>query len=89
MIIKSYFGTGKLKLEDSYDPGHLKNVQQAKIMPLTNDRRIVTACGDGQVKLLLIYMHFNLSSYIWFHLYPFLTGEVLEDGQVHTKTTFV
>ncbi|XP_004295991.1 PREDICTED: DDB1- and CUL4-associated factor 8-like [Fragaria vesca subsp. vesca] len=47
----------------SYDPGNLKNVQQAKIMPLTNDRRIVTACGDGQVRL----------------------GEVLEDGQVHTK----
>ncbi|XP_050369220.1 uncharacterized protein LOC126787365 [Argentina anserina] len=47
----------------SYDPGHLEEVNQAKIMPFTNDRRIVTACEDGQVRL----------------------GEVLEDGQVHTK----
>lgn len=40
----------------SYDSGHLKMVYQTKIMPVTNDRRIVTACAVGQVKLLLRYI---------------------------------
>ncbi|XP_004309314.1 PREDICTED: DDB1- and CUL4-associated factor 8-like [Fragaria vesca subsp. vesca] len=35
----------------SYDPGHPEEVYQTKIMPFTNDRRILTACRGGQVRL--------------------------------------
>ena len=47
----------------SYDAGHSEHLLHVKIMPLTNDRRVVTAGRGGQVRL----------------------GQVLDDGQVHTK----
>ncbi|XP_030505726.2 uncharacterized protein LOC115720700 isoform X1 [Cannabis sativa] len=47
----------------SYASGHHDNIFQARIMPFTNDRRVVTSAGDGQIRL----------------------GQVLDDGQVHTK----
>ncbi|XP_047307937.1 DDB1- and CUL4-associated factor 8 [Impatiens glandulifera] len=39
------------KLELSYDSGHLDNIFQVKIMPFTDDRRIITSSADGQVRL--------------------------------------
>lgn len=36
-------------LELSYPSGHLDNIFQVKIMPFTNDRKIVTSAADGQV----------------------------------------
>lgn len=33
----------------SFHSGHTNNVFQAKIMPYTNDRSIVTCAADGQV----------------------------------------
>lgn len=33
----------------SYHSGHMNNVFQARIMPFTDDRKIVTSSGDGQV----------------------------------------
>ncbi|KAG5566813.1 hypothetical protein RHGRI_002375 [Rhododendron griersonianum] len=38
-------------LELSYPSGHLDNIFQVKIMPFTNDRKIVTSAADGQVRL--------------------------------------
>ncbi len=35
----------------SYPSGHLDNIFQTRIMPFTDDRRIVTSSCDGQVKL--------------------------------------
>lgn len=35
----------------SYPSGHLDNIFQAKFMPFTDDRKIVTASADGQVIL--------------------------------------
>lgn len=35
----------------SYDSGHSSCVLDTKIMPLTNDKRIVTASRDGQVNV--------------------------------------
>ncbi|OWM84157.1 hypothetical protein CDL15_Pgr028149 [Punica granatum] len=35
----------------SYNSGHLENVFQAKIMPFSNDRAIVTSSADGEVRL--------------------------------------
>lgn len=40
--------TGKVKL--SFDSGHQSNVFQAKIMPYTDDRSIVTCAADGQAR---------------------------------------
>ncbi|KAK6118685.1 hypothetical protein DH2020_047598 [Rehmannia glutinosa] len=40
--------TGELKL--SFHSGHHNNVFQAKIMPYTDDRSIVTCAADGQVR---------------------------------------
>ncbi|KAK9286708.1 hypothetical protein L1049_015111 [Liquidambar formosana] len=40
--------TGHVKL--SFHSGHSNNVFQAKIMPYTNDRSIVTCAADGQVR---------------------------------------
>ncbi|KAF8013425.1 hypothetical protein BT93_I1316 [Corymbia citriodora subsp. variegata] len=40
--------TGKVKL--SFYSGHLSNVFQAKIMPYTDDRSIVTCAADGQAR---------------------------------------
>lgn len=39
--------TGRIKL--SFHSGHDNNVFQAKIMPCTDDRTIVTCAADGQV----------------------------------------
>lgn len=36
-------------LELSYPSGHFNNIFQVKIMPFTNDRKIVTSAADGQV----------------------------------------
>ncbi|KAL4592225.1 hypothetical protein LXL04_005213 [Taraxacum kok-saghyz] len=35
----------------SYPSGHVDNIFQAKIMPFTDDRTIVTSAADGQVRL--------------------------------------
>lgn len=40
-----------LAFQFSYDSGHLDNIFQVKIMPFTDDRRIVTSSADGQVRL--------------------------------------
>uniref|UniRef100_A0A5B7BG50 Putative DDB1-and CUL4-associated factor 8 n=1 Tax=Davidia involucrata TaxID=16924 RepID=A0A5B7BG50_DAVIN len=40
--------TGHVKL--SFDSGHSSNVFQAKIMPFTEDRSIITCAADGQVR---------------------------------------
>ncbi|XP_071691406.1 uncharacterized protein [Rutidosis leptorrhynchoides] len=44
--------TGKVKL--SYYSGHNNNIFQAKIMPGTNDRSIITCAADGQVRHAII-----------------------------------
>ncbi|XP_016478178.2 uncharacterized protein LOC107799567 [Nicotiana tabacum] len=46
------WATRKSKL--SYQSGHMDNIFQAKFMPFTDDRRIVTAAADGQVRLGLL-----------------------------------
>ncbi|GAB2219505.1 hypothetical protein Droror1_Dr00007141 [Drosera rotundifolia] len=43
---------GRVKL--SFDSGHSNNVFQAKFMPYTDDRTIVTCAADGQVRLAQI-----------------------------------
>ncbi|KAK6163259.1 hypothetical protein DH2020_000123 [Rehmannia glutinosa] len=43
------WATQKLKL--SYPSGHLDNIFQARIMPFTDDRKIVTSSADCQVRL--------------------------------------
>lgn len=35
----------------SYPSGHLDNIFQTKIMPFTNDQKIVTSAADGKVIL--------------------------------------
>ncbi|EEF41096.1 DDB1- and CUL4-associated factor 8 isoform X2 [Ricinus communis] len=44
--------SGRIKL--SFHSGHTKNVFQAKIMPYTDDRSIVTCAADGQVRFAQI-----------------------------------
>ncbi|KAI4322216.1 hypothetical protein L6164_021928 [Bauhinia variegata] len=39
----------------AYHSGHLDNIFQTRIMPFTDDRKIVTSAGDGQVKLGLLW----------------------------------
>ncbi|KAL7115674.1 hypothetical protein ACP275_04G196800 [Erythranthe tilingii] len=39
------------KLKFSYPSGHLDNIFQARIMPFTDDRKIVTSSADCQVRL--------------------------------------
>lgn len=39
-------------LKFSYPSGHLDNVFQARIMPFTDDRKIVTSSADGKVNLI-------------------------------------
>lgn len=43
----------KSKLFD-YHSGHQDNIFQTKIMPFTDDSRIVTSAGDGQVNCLFM-----------------------------------
>lgn len=50
MVILWNWETGKPKLV--FDSGHENNVFQAKIMPYTDDRSIVTCAADGQVLCL-------------------------------------
>ncbi|KAE9585734.1 hypothetical protein Lal_00009865 [Lupinus albus] len=38
----------------AYPSGHSDNIFQTKIMPFTNDSKIVTSAGDGQVRLGLL-----------------------------------
>lgn len=38
-------------LSFSYSSGHIDNIFQTKIMPFTEDRKIVTSAADGQVRL--------------------------------------
>ncbi|PSR86625.1 DDB1- and CUL4-associated factor like [Actinidia chinensis var. chinensis] len=38
-------------LEFLYPSGHLDNIFQVKIMPFTDDRKVVTSSADGQVRL--------------------------------------
>lgn len=47
--------TGKIAL--SFHSGHHNNVFQAKIMPYTDDRSIVTCAADGQVRQAQILEH--------------------------------
>ncbi|XP_052177374.1 uncharacterized protein LOC127791499 [Diospyros lotus] len=42
------------QLKFSYDSGHSDNIFQVKIMPFTDDRKIVTSSADGQVRLCQI-----------------------------------
>ncbi|XP_010253514.1 PREDICTED: DDB1- and CUL4-associated factor 8-like isoform X2 [Nelumbo nucifera] len=35
----------------SYPSGHIDNIFQTRIMPFTDDRKIVTSAGDGQIRL--------------------------------------
>lgn len=44
--------TGQVKL--SFHSDHNNNVFQAKIMPFTDDRSIVTCAADGQVFLFIL-----------------------------------
>lgn len=46
------WATRKSKL--SYSSGHIDNIFQAKFMPFTDDRKLVTAAADGQVRLGLL-----------------------------------
>ncbi|CAM8913202.1 unnamed protein product [Rhodiola kirilowii] len=39
------------KSEYTYDSGHMDNIFQTKIMPFSDDRKIVTSGADGQVRL--------------------------------------
>ncbi|GFZ17893.1 transducin/WD40 repeat-like superfamily protein [Actinidia rufa] len=41
-------------LEFQYPSGHLDNIFQVKIMPFTDDRKVVTTSADGQVRLGLV-----------------------------------
>lgn len=47
--------TGKAQL--SFHSGHNNNIFQAKIMPYTDDRTIVTCAADGQVLFYLKQCH--------------------------------
>lgn len=48
MVILWDWDVGTLKL--AFPSGHSNNVFQAKIMPYTNDRRMVTCAADGEVR---------------------------------------
>ena len=54
----------------SYSSGHLDNIFQARIMPFTDDRKVVTSSCDGQVSLhpksyTLFYASFNIFSFLF------------------------
>lgn len=57
--------TGNSKL--CFQSGHHNNVFQAKIMPYTDDRSIVTCAADGQVYIyhLVEWLFFFLGSMAW------------------------
>lgn len=39
-----------------YDSGHAENIFDAKIMPFSDDRTILTSSADGEVSSLFIYL---------------------------------
>lgn len=45
----------------SYPSGHQDNIFQARIMPFSDDRKLVTSSGDGQVSLGLDMLHLHCS----------------------------
>lgn len=49
----------KTKLFD-YPSGHEDNIFQTKIMPFTDDSRIVTSAGDGQVNQFVLIGSLNM-----------------------------
>ncbi|XP_044481498.1 DDB1- and CUL4-associated factor 8-like [Mangifera indica] len=51
--------TGRIKL--SFDSGHYDDVTQAKIMPFSDDRSIVTCAINGEEKRKFLYCHVNPS----------------------------
>lgn len=50
--------TGTVKL--SFDSGHRSNIFQAKFMPFSDDRSIVTSASDGQVHPLFLKVHVQI-----------------------------
>lgn len=48
--------TATVKL--SFDSGHCDNIFQAKFMPFSDDRSIVTSSADGQVPTLSLFFFF-------------------------------
>ncbi|KAI8016059.1 DDB1- and CUL4-associated factor 8 [Camellia lanceoleosa] len=81
------------KLEFSYPSGHLDNIFQVRIMPFTDDRKIVTSSADGLP--LDMYppthptRHPTLDDYgleMHFHMIKKVRlGQVLEKSEVETK----
>ncbi|GMP49688.1 hypothetical protein CsSME_00016595 [Camellia sinensis var. sinensis] len=53
------------KLEFSYPSGHLDNIFQVRIMPFTDDRKIVTSSADGQVFSLHSFRHSLQHAFIY------------------------
>lgn len=41
----------------AYPSGHFDNIFQTRIMPFSDDRKIVTSAGDGQVNLSVPNIH--------------------------------
>lgn len=54
--------SGRIKL--SFHCGHTNNVFQAKIMPYTDDRSIVTCAADGQVSSMLSFSLISATRYL-------------------------
>nr|CAB3500256.1 unnamed protein product [Digitaria exilis] len=52
MVMLWNWDTGNIKLE--FHSGHVNNVFQARFMPCTDDRTIVTCAADGEVRLAKI-----------------------------------
>lgn len=49
-----FWNVGTRSVVLSYASGHMDNIFQARIMPFTDDRTIVTSAADGQVNYKLI-----------------------------------
>ena len=49
----------------SFDSGHDNNVFQAKIMPYSDDRSIVTSAADGQVTLSFFFFFHEVVGHEW------------------------
>ncbi|MBA0703285.1 hypothetical protein Goari_022959 [Gossypium aridum] len=67
-----------------YASGHLDNIFQARIMPLTDDKRIITSSADGQLCADGPDVFFSLDSIEWC-AFKVRLGEILENGQVKTR----
>lgn len=66
--------SGQTKL--SFHSGHSNNVFQAKIMPHSDDRSIVTCAADGQVYLLPLCCH-HLSELTGLVHFPFIFCQII------------